>query len=211
MGIFSIFSSDKKKKAKENKQTPETNTAVKELPKIEYEPYAPKQQNGDGSKTSFNENEVILTSYTSKENPVVLPREVDGKTVVALGKGVIWDCFFTEEIIIPDSVRVIEDEAFAVSLFKSITIPEGVTYIGEEAFRDCADLQTVTFPSSLTIIGQNAFGDCDIKDIYISDVKSWLNVSFMDDEPRICGKKHFLDADGNEITELDIPAGGRHR
>jgi len=39
----------------------------------------------------------------------------------------------------------------------SITIPEGVTSIGEYAFRDCSGLTSITIPNSVTSIGSNAF------------------------------------------------------
>ena len=44
---------------------------------------------------------------------------------------------------------------------RSVTIPEGVTTIGEEAFRNCWYLTNVVFPNSLTSIGDSAFEDCD--------------------------------------------------
>jgi hypothetical protein len=39
-----------------------------------------------------------------------------------------------------------------------VIIPEGVTTIGEDAFRDCSNLKNVTVPESVTSIGDNAFG-----------------------------------------------------
>ncbi|MBO5437545.1 MAG: leucine-rich repeat domain-containing protein, partial [Thermoguttaceae bacterium] len=39
-------------------------------------------------------------------------------------------------------------------------IPEGVTRIGNDAFRNCIVLRTVTIPDSVTSIGMNAFFDC---------------------------------------------------
>ena len=44
----------------------------------------------------------------------------------------------------------------------SITIPDGVTQIGEEAFYNCTNLQTVNFGdnSQLQTIGRSAFSDC---------------------------------------------------
>ena len=42
----------------------------------------------------------------------------------------------------------------------SITIPEGVTNIGSNAFAYCSNLTSVTIPDSVTNIGISAFGDC---------------------------------------------------
>ena len=39
-------------------------------------------------------------------------------------------------------------------------IPDGVTSIGECAFRDCCLLKTITIPESVTSIGRGAFYNC---------------------------------------------------
>lgn len=44
--------------------------------------------------------------------------------------------------------------------FTTVVIEEGVTSIGEEAFYDCAGLESVTLPRSLTTIGHGAFFLC---------------------------------------------------
>lgn len=43
---------------------------------------------------------------------------------------------------------------------QSITIPNSVTSIGDEAFRCCESLQSVTIPNSVTKIGDEAFYYC---------------------------------------------------
>lgn len=43
---------------------------------------------------------------------------------------------------------------------KSITIPDGITGIGDYAFKDCSSLQSVDFPNSVTEIGNWAFFGC---------------------------------------------------
>ena len=42
----------------------------------------------------------------------------------------------------------------------SVTIPIGVTFIGEQAFRGCRGLTSVTIPNSVTSIGEVAFSGC---------------------------------------------------
>ena len=41
-----------------------------------------------------------------------------------------------------------------------VTIPAGVTKIGECAFEDCTGLTSVTIPESVTEIGYNVFTNC---------------------------------------------------
>ena len=50
-----------------------------------------------------------------------------------------------------------------------VTIPEGVTAIGDKAFWDCNSLTSVTIPSSVSSIGEYAFADCDnLREVTVS-------------------------------------------
>jgi hypothetical protein len=50
--------------------------------------------------------------------------------------------------------------AFRNSWITSITMPESITSIENEAFRDCFGLTSVTIPNSVTSIGEYAFYRC---------------------------------------------------
>ena len=56
------------------------------------------------------------------------------------------------------SVTVLEKGAFSLcNDITSVTLPEGLTTIGNSAFRECRNLSNITFPSTLTTIGEFAF------------------------------------------------------
>ena len=70
------------------------------------------------------------------------------------------------EIVIPADidgcpVKTIESWVFRLcSNLTSVTIPEGVTFIGDAAFFGCSSLSSVTIPNSVTTIDVAAFGEC---------------------------------------------------
>ena len=48
-----------------------------------------------------------------------------------------------------------------------VVLPEGLTYIGNDAFVDCINLKAITIPASVTSIGANSFAGCRrIRDVY---------------------------------------------
>ena len=63
-------------------------------------------------------------------------------------------------VTIPNSVTSIGDEAFRECGLTSITIPNSVTSIGDNAFDGCSGLTSITIPNSVTSIGKLAFYNC---------------------------------------------------
>lgn len=71
----------------------------------------------------------------------------------------------SNDLVFPDTVdsipvAAIGYEAFEMYTLVSVKIPEGVTRIGESAFKDCRSLTSITLPKGLREIGKNAFSGC---------------------------------------------------
>ena len=64
-------------------------------------------------------------------------------------------------LTIPEGVTSIGDAAFyGCTGLTSVTIPEGVTSIGDTAFCGCTGLTSVTIPEGVTRVGDAAFYGC---------------------------------------------------
>ena len=71
-------------------------------------------------------------------------------------------------ITIPSGVTSIGDWAFSgCTALTSVTIPSGVASIGGWAFSGCTGLTSITIPNSVTSIGSGVFWNCTrLTDIY---------------------------------------------
>lgn len=78
------------------------------------------------------------------------------------------------EIRIPEyrmgkPVVKIAARAFMGADISSVILPDSVTEIGEEAFRDCVSLETAVLPDRLTTLGSRAFCSSGLKEIELPD------------------------------------------
>lgn len=65
-------------------------------------------------------------------------------------------------VTIPDGVTEIGREAFAdVTDVTAVTVPSGVTQISANAFKNCKNLKTLTLSEGLTTIQSSAFSGCE--------------------------------------------------
>jgi len=70
-------------------------------------------------------------------------------------------------VSIPDGVTVIGEGAFAESHLTSIRMPSALQRIESKAFADCQYLTSVTIPEGVTYIGDEAFKFCNrLRDVY---------------------------------------------
>ena len=92
---------------------------------------------------------------TLAEQPDETPFVIVNGTVIAVRKEDMG-----EGIVLPEGVTAISGRAFAGTQLVSITLPESLKEIGEEAFRDCLDLEQVLWSASPEKIDSRAFYNC---------------------------------------------------
>lgn len=101
-----------------------------------------------------------------KDKDIVIPDSYEGLPVTEIGNNAFrgeedQDDFGINSVVIPDSVTSIGANAFKNCYdLMSITISNGVTSIGFAAFENCYKLTDITIPDSVTNIGRAAFANC---------------------------------------------------
>lgn len=120
-----------------------------------------------------DDNTATITKYIGKGGDAVIPTEINGMKVTAIGNtpgriGAFEYCTTLTSVVIPEGVTEIQDNAFYYcTMLTSVVIPEGVTKIQDNAFYSCHSLKMITIPASVTVIWHCAFADCpNLQSVY---------------------------------------------
>ena len=140
---------------------------------LEYLELGNKQIDLKDFEYSVGDDGVTITGYTGGSTDVVIPSSIEGRPVIAIGYKAFIGNGLTS-INIPDSVRIIGDDAFC-GFFRydrnrltNVTIPNSVIAIGNSAFC-CNYLTNVIIGNSVKTIGDGAFEQNHINSITIPE------------------------------------------
>ena len=105
----------------------------------------------DDNRYNYEENDdgtVTITGYSGSDTVLVLPSEIDGKTVTGLRGYSFYGNTHITGITLSDHITAIEDETFSgCTSLESIIIPASVTSIEVSAFNSCSSLSEITVSS----------------------------------------------------------------
>lgn len=124
----------------------------------------------------------------------------DSRLAKVTYKGKDWDAYNHEyrgAVVIPNIVTY-RDKDYSV------------TEIDDYAFRDCSEMTSIAVPESVWHIGCGVFSGCEaLKEIHISNLSAWCEMSFYDvlddagDSPFHYADELYLN--GELITDLVVP------
>ena len=116
----------------------------------------------DGVLFDKQKHELIRYPIEREDKSYSVPKGVE-----IIRDHAFYGCLF-EELILPDGLLRIEDEAMhECHSLKSIDIPQSVNFIGFNAFCNCPMLKNALLPGNNTTIDDCAFWDCYLDEVII--------------------------------------------
>jgi hypothetical protein len=126
----------------------------------------------------------LLAYIGDKGGKLVIPDTIEGQPVVALGDIDVAEnrgyCSgFSENST--ETMKKLQENGFDAKIvgtsgnqnrkdrITAVTIPNTVTYIGEDSFFGCEDLKQVGWPKNLKVIGANAFHETALTSVTIPE------------------------------------------
>ncbi len=105
----------------------------------------------------------VIMAYEGNESDITIPSMIEGKNVIGV-MNLIWDA-------VPPT-----------GTLRSVTVPEGVTFLNGNTFAGSVDLQKVYLPKTLEVISSNVFlqydGTAAVKEIiYAGTENMWRDVA----------------------------------
>ena len=82
------------------------------------------------------------------------------ETVTNIGRYAFSGCGI-KELVIPDTVKTIEEGAFSCSHLTSVTIHDSITELPKNVFEG-SDIKSIKLPSGVKVIPEDAFGCCNL-------------------------------------------------
>lgn len=115
---------------------------------------------GDFSYRVLEGETVCITGYLGEGGYVSVPSAIDGKAVTAVGDEVFWYMEEVTSVSLPEGLEYIGARVFqGCTALKEIYLPDTVTEIGDACFQGCTSLAEINVPATLVYVGAFAFDE----------------------------------------------------
>ena len=132
--------------------------------------------NESGLEYKIVGNKVIITGVNSDVINIEIPDEIDGKLVTGIADNAFSHMTALVSVKLGANIKTIGGEAFANSSIKEITIPNTVTDVEHQCFKNCRNLYSVKWNSDCAIPYECFMGCSSLKHFDFSkckDIEGW--------------------------------------
>ena len=120
------------------------------------------------SVESYGDGTCRLKKLDVTSENVVIPSEVDGMKVITIGEGAFIFNDVIKTVTIPEGVTLIEENAFSnCNELTEVKLPSTVEVIEDKAFYGCPKLSKVNFPENVMYIGFISFAGSSLQNVTI--------------------------------------------
>lgn len=125
--------------------------------------------------TCDRKGNVTITGFNGTLEQVVIPGIIDGNPVSAIGKGAFQGNKYLVDVTMPDFITTMQGDAFrdCISLRK-IHLSNSISRIITNTFNGCIGLEEVNIPDAVTEIKRSTFKDSPLKTLHIGKSLSVL-------------------------------------
>lgn len=103
----------------------------------------------------------VILDFTGSDTELVITSQIGGYPVTEIGQYAFEASWDVTSVTLPDTIRTISEQAFAdCEMLSEINIPESVTTIGRGAFSNCISLTSLTIPESVTSTDEEMLTNC---------------------------------------------------
>lgn len=114
-----------------------------------------------------NAEACVYRCQQSASGTVTIPAQWNGLPVTSIRSYAFDNCSGVTKIILPDSIKTIENYAFFSCGMLEISIPASVSTIGASAFYGCKALKKLALPKGLKTISRQLFTYSGVQAVYI--------------------------------------------
>lgn len=136
---------------------------------------------GDFQYSNYYGDAIIIEKYNGKSDEVYVPSSLYGIPVSIIENGAFQGNEWIESVWLPESVVIIESQAFSgCTNLRSVTM-DGVILIESQAFVDCQSLEEISLPNVNTINDFAFYGCSSLSEVTLSNqLKIIGNFAFYD-------------------------------
>ena len=156
----------------------------------------------DAWKFQIEGDEITITDYIGTDQDVVIPEEINGKTVTKLDSSLFSGKAVTS-VIMPDTITEIGYSLFMeCKQLEHIELSSQIKELPESTFEDCSNLKEISLPENLEYFATSAFSGSKIKELFIpKNIKTIGFGNTYDAMPAI--ENYEVDSENPYFTSVD--------